>query len=94
MRANAVTSGAYLVSANRAPEEGTLIGGRSVAIGPDGETRLETEDALTYVDVDPGAVIHKRVASIRGISPSQVMSTRRDGKAWHLSGPSPLGVRN
>lgn len=60
MRANAVTGGAYLVSVNRAPEHGALLGGPSVAIGPDGEIRVETEEPLAFVDIDPQAVVDAR----------------------------------
>ncbi|TPV96875.1 MAG: carbon-nitrogen hydrolase family protein [Myxococcales bacterium FL481] len=60
MRANAVTSGAYLVSVNRAPEDGALLGGPSLAIRPDGETVLETQEPLATVDLDPQAVQQAR----------------------------------
>ena len=52
LRANAVTSGCYVVSSNRpAPTPDGLIGGPSLAIGPDGEVLLETTEPLSLVEV-------------------------------------------
>jgi predicted amidohydrolase len=50
LRANAVTSGCYVVSSNRpAPSPDGLIGGPSIAIGPTSEVLLETTDRLSVV---------------------------------------------
>jgi predicted amidohydrolase len=50
MRANAVTSTVFVLSANR-PEDrqGTSIGGPSLAIAPDGRVLLETTDPVAVV---------------------------------------------
>jgi predicted amidohydrolase len=53
LRANAVTSCAYVVSANRpAPTPDGLIGGPSIAIGPSAEVLVETTDPLALVTLD------------------------------------------
>jgi 5-aminopentanamidase len=49
LRANAVTSALYVVSANRPPESGIPVGGPSIAIGPDGEVLLETTEPVGVV---------------------------------------------
>lgn len=50
LRANAVTSGCYVVSSNRpAPTPGGLIGGPSIAISPTSEVLLETTDRMSLV---------------------------------------------
>jgi N-carbamoylputrescine amidase len=50
LRANAVTSGCYVISSNRpAPAEDGLIGGPSIAISPSAEVLLETTDRLGVV---------------------------------------------
>jgi predicted amidohydrolase len=50
LRANAVTSGCYVVSSNRpAPTPNGLIGGPSIAISPTSEVLLETTDRLSVV---------------------------------------------
>jgi predicted amidohydrolase len=47
MRANAITSGLFVVSTNRpGPEGGVPIGGPSVVIAPDGEVLVESEEPL------------------------------------------------
>jgi predicted amidohydrolase len=57
LRANAVMSGAYVVSANRPrPEHGAPIGGPSVVIDPSGEVLVETTEPLEIVRLD-GAVV-------------------------------------
>jgi len=57
LRANAVTSAAYLVSVNRpGPEAGVGIGGPSLVVAPDGELLLESTDPLTLVRLDGEAV--------------------------------------
>jgi len=53
LRANAVMSGAYVISVNRPrPERGASIGGPSIAIDPCGEVLLETTDPIRLVDLD------------------------------------------
>jgi len=50
LRANAVTSGCYVISSNRpAPTEDGLIGGPSIAISPTSEVLLETTDRLSVL---------------------------------------------
>ncbi|MGD2122410.1 MAG: carbon-nitrogen hydrolase family protein [Gemmatimonadota bacterium] len=50
LRANAVTSGCYVVSSNRpAPTPDGLIGGPSIAISPTSEVLLETTDRMSLV---------------------------------------------
>ena len=52
LRANAVMSGAYLVSVNRPrPEPGASIGGPSIAIAPSGEVIAETSDPVQVVEL-------------------------------------------
>jgi len=61
LRANAVTSCAYVLSTNRpGPERGVDIGGPSLAIAPDGQVLVETTDPLTFVTVDRAAVRRAR----------------------------------
>jgi N-carbamoylputrescine amidase len=61
LRANALTSGTYVVSVNRPrPEFDVDIGGPSLAIGPDGGVLVETEDPLATVDLDPAVVERER----------------------------------
>lgn len=53
LRANAVTSGSYVISTNRpAPTPDGLIGGPSIAIGPSAEVLVETTDPLALVTLD------------------------------------------
>jgi predicted amidohydrolase len=57
LRANAVMSGAYVVSVNRpGPEPGVSIGGPSVAISPTGEVLAETDDPVRVVHLHRHAV--------------------------------------
>jgi predicted amidohydrolase len=56
LRSNAVTSGLYVVSVNRPPEEDTPVGGPSIAIGPDGEVLLETTEPVRVVTLRRGVV--------------------------------------
>src|SRR5882724_301232 len=61
LRANAMTSGTFIVSVNRpAPEFGVALGGPSVAIAPDGEVLLETTAPLAVVELDRGAIAAAR----------------------------------
>jgi N-carbamoylputrescine amidase len=62
-RANAMTSGCYVLSVNRpAPERGVLIGGPSVAVDPNGNVLVETTDPLAFITLDSEAVRAARVA--------------------------------
>jgi N-carbamoylputrescine amidase len=57
LRANAVTSGTYVVSANRpAPAPHGLIGGPSLVIDPFGEVLVETNDPLSLVTLERDVV--------------------------------------
>lgn len=52
LRANAVTSGCYVISTNRpAPTPDGLIGGPSIAISPTSEVLLETTERLSVVEL-------------------------------------------
>ena len=63
LRANALMSGAFVVSVNRPrPEAGASIGGPSVVIDPFGEVLVETTDPITVVSLDPDAV--RRAAQV------------------------------
>jgi predicted amidohydrolase len=60
-RANALTSGCYVLSVNRPhPEQGVLLGGASVAIDPRGEVLVETTDTLAVVTLDSQLVADAR----------------------------------
>jgi len=53
LRANAVTSGCYVISSNRpAPTPDSLIGGPSIAISPTSEVLVETTDRLSVVTLN------------------------------------------
>ncbi len=57
LRANAVTCGVFVLSTNRpGPERGVDIGGASLAIAPDGEVMVETEEPLAIVTLDRDVV--------------------------------------
>jgi N-carbamoylputrescine amidase len=61
LRANALTSGAFVLSVNRpGPELGVQLGGPVVAIAPDGSILVETTAPLAFVDLDRGAVAAAR----------------------------------
>jgi N-carbamoylputrescine amidase len=61
LRANAMTSSAFVLSVNRpAPEFGVPLGGPSVAIAPDGEVLLETTAPLVVAELDRGAIAAAR----------------------------------
>lgn len=61
LRANAVTSAAYVVSVNRPrPEQGVPLGGASIAVAPDGEVLVETTEAVATVTCDAAAVARGR----------------------------------
>ena len=57
LRANAVTSCAYVISVNRpGARSGGVIGGPSVAIGPNGGVLLETTEAVAVVTLERAAL--------------------------------------
>jgi predicted amidohydrolase len=59
--ANAMTSGSYVVSVNRAREEfGVPFGGPSFAVAPTGEVLVETTDAIALVTLDRDVVRQAR----------------------------------
>lgn len=61
LRANAVMSGAYVVSVNRPrPEHGASIGGPTVAIAPSGEVIAETLDPVQVVELSRATVLEAR----------------------------------
>jgi N-carbamoylputrescine amidase len=52
IRANAMTSCCYVLSVNRpGPESGVELGGPSIAVAPDGEVLIQSEDELVIVDL-------------------------------------------
>lgn len=56
-QANALTSGCWILSVNRPrPEADVPIGGPSIAVAPDGQVVLETEDTIGLVTIDDAAV--------------------------------------
>jgi N-carbamoylputrescine amidase len=63
LRADAVTSAAWVVSVNRPGNEaGVDVDGPSVVISPDGRVVLETTDSLAVVDIDSASVARARKA--------------------------------
>jgi predicted amidohydrolase len=63
LRANAVTSGCYVVSSNRpAPTAEGMIGGPSIAIGPSGDVLLETTDRIGVVTLSRDMLEEARAA--------------------------------
>ncbi|HEX9794928.1 MAG TPA: carbon-nitrogen hydrolase family protein [Planctomycetota bacterium] len=57
------TTCTFVVSVNRpAAEFGVEIGGPSIAVAPDGEVLLETEEPLAIVDLDPARLVTARAA--------------------------------
>jgi len=57
LTANAIMTGAYVVSVNRPrPEGGASIGGPSLAIDPLGTVLVETTDPVHVVELDPARV--------------------------------------
>ncbi|MCC6619491.1 MAG: carbon-nitrogen hydrolase family protein [Chloroflexi bacterium] len=60
-RANALTACLYVLSVNRPyPEDGVLMGGPSVAIGPVGNVLVETTDTLALVTLRSSVVTEAR----------------------------------
>jgi N-carbamoylputrescine amidase len=61
-QANALTSGAYVLSVTRPePEEGVLIGGPSIAVDPEGTILVETTDRMALVTLERDVVRQARV---------------------------------
>jgi predicted amidohydrolase len=59
--ANAMTSGAYVLSVARPREEfGVKLGGPSFAVAPSGEVLVETTDSIAIVDLDRAVVEEAR----------------------------------
>jgi predicted amidohydrolase len=59
--ANAMTSGAYVLSVNRPREEqGVLLGGPSFAVAPSGDILAESLDPITLVALDRAVVAQAR----------------------------------
>ena len=57
IRADAITSAAYVISVNRPASEGdSSIGGPSIAVGPDGDVIAESTDGLTYLTLERSVV--------------------------------------
>lgn len=55
--ANAMTSGAYVLSVNRPRhEQGVALGGPSIAVAPTGEILVETTDTMAMVSTDSAVV--------------------------------------
>ncbi len=51
--ANAITSACYVCSVNRpGPENGVPIGGGSIAVAPDGEVLIETDDPISIFTIE------------------------------------------
>jgi N-carbamoylputrescine amidase len=62
-RANAMTSGSYVLSVTRPdPEAGVLIGGPSIAVDPNGTVLVETTDQVAIVTLESRAVSAARSA--------------------------------
>jgi predicted amidohydrolase len=62
-RANAMTSGSYVLSVTRPdPEAGVLIGGPSIAVDPNGTVLVETTDRIAIVTLESRVVSAARAA--------------------------------
>jgi len=60
--ANALTTACYVCSVNRpAPENGVLIGGPSIAVGPNGEVLIESTDAITVCTAHQSTIQQARI---------------------------------
>ena len=88
LRANAVTSCAYVISVNRAgARSGGVIGGPSVAIGPNGDVLLETVEPVAVVTLGRGAL-----AAARGNYPGYLdVRPRVYEAAWRRAGAARQG---
>ena len=56
LRADAITSCAYVVSVNRPAERGVPVGGPSVVIAPSGDVLVETTDPVTRVSLERSVI--------------------------------------
>ena len=60
--ANALTTACYVCSVNRPnPENGVLIGGPSIAVGPNGEVITESNEAITVFTVRQSTIQQARI---------------------------------
>ena len=60
-RANALTSCSYVLSVNRPdPEQGVLIGGPTIAVAPNGNVLVETNDQLAIITLESRVVSEAR----------------------------------
>ena len=60
--ANALTTGCYVCSVNRpAPENGFLIGGASIMVGPNGEVLAESFAAITVCTARQSTIKQARI---------------------------------
>jgi len=63
LRANAMTSAAYVLTVNRpGPEDGVTLGGPSMAVSPQGEVLAETLDPLSVVTLRRDVVARARAS--------------------------------
>ena len=58
--ANAMTSAVYVLSVNRPTDEGAGIGGPSIAVDPNGDVIVETEDAVAVVTLERSVIENAR----------------------------------
>ncbi len=62
-RANALTSACYVLSVNRPDTEaGVLIGGPSIAVDPNAQVLLETNDPIGIIRLESGVIDKARIA--------------------------------
>ncbi len=60
-RANAMTTGCYVLSCNRpAPEEGVALAGPSIVVDPFGKVIVQTDDRVAFADLDSALVKEAR----------------------------------
>lgn len=89
LRANAVTSGAYVLSVNRPGEPGEPIGGPSIAVAPTGEVLLETTEPVAVVTLQRDEVLRAR-REYPGYLPVRAALY---AQAWaRLAGPDPRRI--
>lgn len=89
--ANAMTSGAYVLSVNRPRvEQGVLLGGPSFAVAPTGEVLAETTDVMTLVELDRTVVSRARQRY------PGYLATRADlyAEGWRQVKPTRLPMRH
>jgi N-carbamoylputrescine amidase len=89
LRADAVTSCAYVASANRpGGSAGLATGGPSLVVGPDGSVLLETDEPLAVVDVERNVVRAAR-AEYPGYLPVRADVYARGWQALAKEAPGP-----